>query len=96
LLASAQNGPEYPVLDDTHVYWTNVTSVARVSKTGGAVETLATAGAQNEGCAVDANDLFFADRGGHAIYRVPKTGGAAVAIPANQSVPRPSAPMQST
>src|SRR5690606_7799870 len=53
LLASSQNGPEYPTLDATHVYWTNLGSVARVPKSGGAVEILASVGQNNEVIAVD-------------------------------------------
>jgi sugar lactone lactonase YvrE len=88
LLASGQNGPEYPVVDQSHVYWTNSGSVARIPKSGGAVQTLATVGVQNEGCAVDATHIYFADRGGHSIYQVPKAGGAPVVRAQNQSVPQ--------
>jgi hypothetical protein len=88
VLATGQTGPEYPVVDATHVYWTNASSVARVAKTGGAVETLDQIGSQNEGLAVDATHAFFADRVGHFIYRVPKAGGTATPIAQNQSVPQ--------
>jgi sugar lactone lactonase YvrE len=88
LLASGQNGPEYPLVDATHVYWTNVGSVARVAKTGGAVETLATVGVNNEGCALDSTHIYFADGAGHAIYQLPKSGGTAVLRAASQSFPQ--------
>lgn len=88
LLAMGQSGPEYPVVDATHLYWTNADSVARVPKGGGPVEVLDQIGAQNEGLAVDATHAFFADRVGHFIYRVPKGGGSATVLAQDQSVPQ--------
>jgi hypothetical protein len=88
LLAMGQVGPEYPVVDATHLYWTNADSVARVPKSGGPVEILDQIGIQNEGLAVDSTHAFFADRVGHFVYRVPKGGGSATVLAQDQSVPQ--------
>lgn len=88
VLATGQSGPHGIALDATHVYWTNLGSVARVPKSGGAVEILASVGQNNEVIAVDDQFAYFADGDGGAIRRVAKTGGTPTTIAQNQSFPR--------
>ena len=88
LLASGQTGPEYPVPDATHLYWTNADAIMRIAKAGGAPEVVATIGTANEGCALDQDFVYFADRGTQTVQRVPKAGGPAEVLAQNQSFPQ--------
>jgi len=92
VLASGQADPGALVLDDSYVYFTNVSagdagaagSVARVPKLGGPTSTLAAAQIAPSSLALDANYLYWSSRaaGTGALFKCPLAGcTTATAVP---------------
>jgi len=75
---SAPDGPTDIEADTEWVYWIDGTTVNRIRKEGGAVETIVTGLESGRTIALDRTHVYFADSGGEGlrdIYRVPKSGG---------------------
>ncbi|MGZ3478004.1 MAG: hypothetical protein ACXVCJ_26125, partial [Polyangiales bacterium] len=86
LVAKTSGRPVGIALDDTHVYWTDSDPgvVARVSKSGGAVETIYSGGDKTVGIAVDATHVYWSEWGSGRIAKAPKGGGATVLLASDQ------------
>jgi hypothetical protein len=80
MLATGQDRPHDIALDDTHVYWANAGdgSIARVAKTGGAVEMLASDQVDTQTIAVDDEYVYWGAGGG--VNRAPSSGGVATRV----------------
>jgi hypothetical protein len=80
-------------VDEAYAYFTTgrttyqgKRSVARVPKTGGAVETIVSNVQQASAVSVDRGELYILDGGG--VFRAPVTGGTAAAMPEVGGHPR--------
>ncbi|HWO19945.1 MAG TPA: hypothetical protein VNO30_14260 [Kofleriaceae bacterium] len=75
--ASGYSAERQLALDDTYVYWTNLdaSTVKRVAKTGGAVQTLAAGQSGASGIGVDSTHVYWTQVFGDRVLRMPVGGG---------------------
>jgi hypothetical protein len=62
-------------IDDTYLYWTGDSSIARMPLAGGSPETLVSTSIDTEGIAVDATSIYFATYFGDTVMQMPIGGG---------------------
>ncbi|MEA2238205.1 MAG: hypothetical protein QOC81_2929 [Thermoanaerobaculia bacterium] len=90
VLVAGLNVPNHVAVDDSSVYWTenwgDTGTVKKVSKSGGAVTTLAS-GLNRPALFVDGSYVYFSDSPGintTSVKRVPKNGGGVVTLASGQ------------